>query len=643
MRHYVLGSLALAPLVLMAGPVHAAKQLQIAPGQVICRDQQRALEYAQRHADFAPDRAFQCWPLAPLAQVFELRDVMPNVRGRRMVAVQVVQPNFAPFVGFAFVEVSKPPQFPTPLAPPQRITPPASPVVSSPPQQTWWCDAPRGYYPSVPRCSTPWRATNVDSAAVAQPPPEAPAAPPPADGELDCRNPQDDPRCAERDPNGRSGGPSYGQVAPQYPAPPSQAPLPQEPIAERAVLFEEGPDQGRRYLGSVIWRTEMASPGRGLAPKLMVRADVAIPERRMTVTWSLGSNTDVALAASHTVEITFNLPADVPSRGVSNVPGILMKQAEQARGIPLTGRAVKVTSGLFRAYLSAVGTDVQRNVQLLRDNPWLDIPIVYTNGSRAILVLEKGASGQRAFIQAFTAWNELAPAPNSAPHGLAERLDGAGLHADAPGSATPIQQSERAAQQTDPYADDPSADSYAGAAIAPPSAQAAAAERLAKTLGMSVEGLSAWQGAAEQAGGSVESISGALAGVSRDLNRFLVDPSQGSRWAEILRAISAIPGVEPIDPFIRNARGDLEAMDPGQLLLKVNAALAKSTASYGKKAATLSLAPGMNEATINLLLLAPKVLREYLEEARKATGTTKEESHVSSLTPAPQNQSKLGY
>src|SRR5215831_19452309 len=25
----------------------------------------------------------------------------------------------------------------------------------------WWCEAPRGYYPSVPRCSTPWRSVSL--------------------------------------------------------------------------------------------------------------------------------------------------------------------------------------------------------------------------------------------------------------------------------------------------------------------------------------------------------------------------------------------------------------------------------------------------------------------------------------------------
>ncbi len=179
-------------------------------------------------------------------------------------------------------------------------------------------------------------------------------------------------------------------------------------VAQRVVLYEEDPNdpQGRRFVGSAIWRTETVSPGAGLAPELAVRADVEIPERRMTMTWSLRRNTDKALPASHTIEIMFNLPADFPGGGVANVPGILMKQSEQARGTPLAGLAVKVTNGFFLIGLSAVDTDLQRNVQLLKERPWFDIPVVYTNGGRAILAMEKGPPGDRAFAEAFAAWEK---------------------------------------------------------------------------------------------------------------------------------------------------------------------------------------------------------------------------------------------
>ena len=179
-------------------------------------------------------------------------------------------------------------------------------------------------------------------------------------------------------------------------------------VAQRVVLYEEDSNdpQGKRYVGSVIWRTETVSPGPGLAPELAVRADVEIPERHITMTWSLRRNTDPALPASHTIEILFNLPADFPGGGIANVPGILMKQSEQARGTPLAGLAVKVTNGFFLIGLSAVEADQQRNIQLLKERPWFDVPIVYTNGGRAILALEKGTPGERAFADAFAAWEK---------------------------------------------------------------------------------------------------------------------------------------------------------------------------------------------------------------------------------------------
>jgi hypothetical protein len=178
--------------------------------------------------------------------------------------------------------------------------------------------------------------------------------------------------------------------------------------AQRVVLYEEDSNnpQGKQYVGSAVWRTETVSPGSGLAPELQVRADITIPERNMSVTWKLRRNTDQALPASHTIEIMFNVPPDFPGGGVANVPGVLMKESEQARGVPLAGLAVKVTNGFFLIGLSAVDADVQRNMQLLKDRPWFDIPIVYNNGGRAILAMEKGPSGDRAFADAFAAWGK---------------------------------------------------------------------------------------------------------------------------------------------------------------------------------------------------------------------------------------------
>jgi len=189
---------------------------------------------------------------------------------------------------------------------------------------------------------------------------------------------------------------------------PSAAPSAGPPVAQRVVLYEEDPDdpQGKRYTGTVIWRTEQKAASPGRTPEIAVRADIEIPERQFSATWSLRRNSDRSLPASHTIEIVFNLPADSPSGGVQNVPGVLMKQAEQTRGVPLAGLAVKVTPGYFLIGLSALESDVQRNIQLLKERSWFDIPIVYNNNRRAILAMEKGEPGERAFAEAFAAWKQ---------------------------------------------------------------------------------------------------------------------------------------------------------------------------------------------------------------------------------------------
>jgi hypothetical protein len=191
-------------------------------------------------------------------------------------------------------------------------------------------------------------------------------------------------------------------------APGRSANAPTADVAQKVVLYEEDPNspQGKRYVGSAIWKTETVSPGPGLAPELAVRCDVEIPERHMRMTWSLRRNSDKALPASHTIEIMFTLPADFSEGGIQNVPGVLMKQNEQARGVPLAGLAVKVTNGFFLIGLNSTEIDVQRNIALLKERPWFDIPIVYNDNKRAILAVEKGVPGERAFEEAFKAWGQ---------------------------------------------------------------------------------------------------------------------------------------------------------------------------------------------------------------------------------------------
>lgn len=180
-------------------------------------------------------------------------------------------------------------------------------------------------------------------------------------------------------------------------------------VAQRVILYEEDtndPQAGGRFVGSAIWRTERVAAAPGQPDEIAIRADVEIPDRKLAVTWSLRRNTDQSLSASHTVEITFRVPPDFPPGSIAQVPGILMKQSEQTRGAPLAGQAVKITEGYYLIGLSSRAAEQEINLKMLKEHGWFDIPMVYGNKRRALLAVEKGVPGERAFAEAFAAWRQ---------------------------------------------------------------------------------------------------------------------------------------------------------------------------------------------------------------------------------------------
>jgi hypothetical protein len=194
---------------------------------------------------------------------------------------------------------------------------------------------------------------------------------------------------------------------------PSDRPIPPAPIEQpqqqRAMLVEaeRADSNGPHFDGSVTWRAvKMSSGFFGQRPDLAAIADIIVPDRKLALTLSLRVNDDPNLPASHTIEVSFKLPSDFAPGGVSNVPSVRMKDVNESRGMALAGLSVQVRPGAFLIGLSAAGSDRARNLQLLRERAWFEIPIVYSNGTRAILTLEKGTDGDRVFKQVFAAWRE---------------------------------------------------------------------------------------------------------------------------------------------------------------------------------------------------------------------------------------------
>jgi hypothetical protein len=177
---------------------------------------------------------------------------------------------------------------------------------------------------------------------------------------------------------------------------------------QKVVLYEEDPynPNGAQFVGTAIWRTERVPPAAGKKPEVVIRGEIKIPEQKVSVNLTLSRNDDKQLPASHTVEIRFELPPEFSHGGIASIPGIMVKQGETNRGIALNGIAVKVVDNYFLVGLSLADGEMQRNIQLLKERSWFDIPIVYGDGKRALIAIEKGQPGERAFAEAFTAWDQ---------------------------------------------------------------------------------------------------------------------------------------------------------------------------------------------------------------------------------------------
>jgi hypothetical protein len=179
----------------------------------------------------------------------------------------------------------------------------------------------------------------------------------------------------------------------------------------RGILYEEGETAGAKgaaLKGDVKWEMVRESIG-GAPPEPIVRATIAVPERQATTTIIFRRNRDDALPASHLIEVAFELPVEFPGGGISNLPGLIMKVTENARGDALIGASARVSDGLFWIALSSSETDETHNLELLKDRGWIDLPMLYDNGRRAILTVEKGSDGAAAIDQAITAWASEKP------------------------------------------------------------------------------------------------------------------------------------------------------------------------------------------------------------------------------------------
>lgn len=177
-------------------------------------------------------------------------------------------------------------------------------------------------------------------------------------------------------------------------------------IAQKAYLYEEGlaGAGASRDNAAILWSLEQESPAEGLPPEAVIKGHLDVPGRGLAMDLTIKRNVDEALPASHIIELLFQVPSDFSGGNIDNVARFVMKSSEQARGEGLVAVPAKIDAGYFLIALNNLEQAMQTNERLLLDSSWIDIPLGYTSGRRALVTLEKGAIGDKVFRDAFADW-----------------------------------------------------------------------------------------------------------------------------------------------------------------------------------------------------------------------------------------------
>jgi hypothetical protein len=178
-------------------------------------------------------------------------------------------------------------------------------------------------------------------------------------------------------------------------------------VGQKAYLYEEGlgNSAATRDNAAIVWSTEQEAPAEGMPSETVIKGQLEVPGRGLTMDLTIKRNVDESLSASHIIELVFETPPDFSGGSIDTLARFVMKANEQARGEPLVAVPVKIDSGFFMIALNNLEQARESNRRLLLDSNWIDIPLGYSSGRRALVTLEKGAIGEEVFREAFADWD----------------------------------------------------------------------------------------------------------------------------------------------------------------------------------------------------------------------------------------------
>ncbi|SCB27775.1 hypothetical protein [Rhizobium multihospitium] len=177
---------------------------------------------------------------------------------------------------------------------------------------------------------------------------------------------------------------------------------------QKVFLYEErlGQTSPTAFQGTVTWSLQEGKGADG-RPEPSVQGLISVPDRGLTATITVSRNSDSSLPASHLIELAFQVPPNFEGGAIDNVQRVALKATEQDRGDALIAVPAKVTDDVYMVALNDFPDARKTNLDLLKNRNWIDIPVVYRNGRRALLTMEKGPTGTDAFNKAIAEWQAL--------------------------------------------------------------------------------------------------------------------------------------------------------------------------------------------------------------------------------------------
>ena len=218
---------------------------------------------------------------------------------------------------------------------------------------------------------------------------------------------------AESEPQGKFQDrlPALGAKAEAPATTPAAAPAatgkPALPLGARAILVLEPEDPLQQPVvaqGRTVWKLDSVSGGPGQPIDTAVRGTSEFGDSGLTLELMFRRNRDAALPVSHTLELKFAHSDKAQVGPVRDISLPEMRANETQISTPMAGIAVPVRDNLFLIGLSNLPTDVTRNFELLTSRGWIAFQTRFADGRRALLLVEKGAVGDRVIADAQMAW-----------------------------------------------------------------------------------------------------------------------------------------------------------------------------------------------------------------------------------------------